>query len=76
MRGSNSKANCRVLSLSNGREVLISYTTPVAGFVPGLGHVATERKYSVTTSRHVNQYAREAKVLPEAEFRSLFAEFE
>lgn len=50
------KTNATVVQLSEGREILLSYGTPVAAFIPGEGYIATDRKYSVTTSRHVNQY--------------------
>lgn len=36
------------------RSILYSYATPVAVLVHGDGYYATERKYSVTTSRHMN----------------------
>lgn len=38
------------------RSVLYSYTTPVAVLVHGDGYYRTERKYSVTTSRHINMW--------------------
>ena len=39
----------------DGLTILVSYSTPVAAFVPGRGAVCTEQKFSVTTSRHVTQ---------------------
>ena len=62
-------ANHMTVQLSDDREVFLSYGTPVAAFVPGRGYVATDRKYSVTTSRHVNRYldGRGTRV-PHAEF--------
>lgn len=39
----------------NGVTVFFSYETPVAVFVPGKGALCTNKKYSVTTSKHVNQ---------------------
>ena len=39
----------------NGFTVLVSYSTPVAAFVPGRGAVCDETKHSRTTSRHVTQ---------------------
>ena len=38
----------------SGLTVLFSYSTPVAVFVPGKGALCTTRKYSKTTSRHIN----------------------
>ena len=52
-----STANTATVQFTDGREVLLSYGVPVAAFVPGLGYVKTERFYSRTTSRHVNDYA-------------------
>jgi hypothetical protein len=40
----------------DGVEVFFSYKTPVAGFIPGRGYVRTDRKYSVTTTKHINKY--------------------
>ena len=36
--------------------VLFSYRTPVAAYVFGRGYVKTEKKRSVTTSRHINKW--------------------
>jgi len=37
-------------------QVLYSYSTPVAAFVPGVGYLQTQQHYSVTTSRHINKW--------------------
>ena len=42
----------------DGVIVLYSYRTPVAAFVPGNGGLCSSRKYSTTTSRHVNAALR------------------
>lgn len=39
----------------DGTTILFSYKTPVAAFVPGKGALCSLKKYSVTTSKHVNQ---------------------
>jgi hypothetical protein len=39
---------------TDGVTILYSYETPVAAFVPGKGALCTSRKYSTTTSRHIN----------------------
>ena len=36
--------------------ILFSYRTPVAAYVFGRGYVRTAKWWSVTTSRHINQY--------------------
>ena len=43
------------LRLSNGDEILFSYTTPVAGYFEGL-FVRTSKFHSRTTSHHINAY--------------------
>jgi hypothetical protein len=48
--------NETVLRFSSGLEILFSYSTPVAAFVPGEGYVRTTTKWSATTSRHINRY--------------------
>lgn len=73
-------ANVATINLSDGRVVTTSYGVPVAVFVPGRGHLKTDRKYSVTSSRHANLYARqngsEAREIPHAEFRALVSPVE
>ena len=52
-------ANKKVIWYDNGVQVLISYTTPVAAYLPqgdGSGYVRTETYYSKTTSRHINSW--------------------
>ncbi len=40
---------------ADGVTIFYSYNTPVAAFVPGKGALCSSQKYSVTTSKHVNQ---------------------
>jgi len=40
--------------------VLFSYETPVAAWTPD-GAIRTSKKWSVTTSRHINQWLRGAQ---------------
>lgn len=49
-------ANQTEVTFRNGTSVLFSYQTPVAAFVPGVGHVRTSTNYSRTTSRHINAW--------------------
>jgi len=51
--------NQTVVSLNNGAEVFFSYDTPVAGYHHELGYVKTDKYYSKTTSRHINNYLGE-----------------
>ena len=47
------------LTLHDGTVVFFSYKTPVAALIPGEGWVRTDEKYSVTTSKHINQWLAE-----------------
>lgn len=73
--GGSVSGHASVISLSDGREVCLSYGTPIAVFVPGRGVLQTDRKYSVTTSRHANAFMQGSThtVIPHAEFRTLVA---
>lgn len=44
------------VELADGTCVLFSYQTPVAALVPGKGWIRTEKKWSVTTSKHINRW--------------------
>lgn len=66
--------NTSRIKFTDGREILLSYGVPVAAFIPGRGYVKTERKYSVTTSKHANGYAgRDTAAIDHAEFTALVA---
>lgn len=67
--------NCTTVTLTDGREVLVSYQTPVAAFIPGRGYVASATKWSRTTSRHVNDFmpGEHGERVPDAEFCQLIA---
>ena len=49
-------ANQTVLSFTNGAEVFFSYKTPVAAYCPLRGYIRTAKKWSSTTSRHINKW--------------------
>ena len=36
--------------------ILVSYATPVAAYIPGLGWLETTTKFSSTTTRHISQF--------------------
>jgi hypothetical protein len=40
----------------NGAQILRSYNTHVAAYVPALGYMETTTKYSRTTSKHISQW--------------------
>lgn len=61
-----------IVSLSDGREVCLSYGVIVAAFIPGRGHLRTDRRWSVTTSKHMNHYAgKDAPEVPHDELLKL-----
>ena len=49
-------SNMTELVRSSGVIVLFSYSTPVAALLPSGQYVKTDRKYSVTTTKHVNKW--------------------
>ena len=53
--------------------VLFSYNTPVAAFVEGRGWIRTDRFYSKTTSKHINEYLQglEFETVDQAELDEL-----
>ena len=48
--------NQTLLEFDTGEQVFFSYKTPVAGFIPGEGYIRTSKKWSSTTTRHINKY--------------------
>lgn len=48
--------NTTVISFANKLEVLFSYDTPVAGVMPSGQVFKTDKKWSVTTSKHIKEY--------------------
>jgi hypothetical protein len=46
------------LNYDNGAQILRSYNTHVAAYVPGLGWMETTTKYSRTTSRHISDWRK------------------
>ena len=57
-----------------GNRVLFSYRTPVAAWVDGQAY-RTEKRWSVTTSRHINQWFGGMKAIerPQSYFDNLTA---
>jgi len=48
-------ANQTEITKSNGDQVFVSYSTPVAAITDGISY-KTDRKYSATTTRHINKW--------------------
>lgn len=60
------RKNLNVLTLAMG-DVLFSYKTPVAFYEMNTGkYYRTDTKYSITTSKHINQWLRERNALEKA----------
>lgn len=59
--------NAHVVTCDDGTQILFSYTTPVAVYLPELGYYRTSQRYSVTTSRHVNAWASYVGTMTEGE---------
>lgn len=58
----------------NGAEVLVSYTTPVAVYVPGEGFLETDQKFSRTTSKHITEWKQrqgypQTRTVPQEEIK-------
>jgi hypothetical protein len=51
-------SNQTEVTLADGTVVLISYSTPVAALVPGKGWIRTAKKWSATTTKHINAWLR------------------
>lgn len=66
--------NTSKVSLTDGREVLLSYGVAVAVFIPCRGYLRTEEYHSATTSKHANAYAgRDSPKVSPVEFAALIA---
>lgn len=42
----------------DGTRFLVSYSTPVAAFIPEIGYLRTNEWFSQTTSKHINKWLR------------------
>jgi len=56
MKINNVGSNMTELATNSGAVILFSYSTPVAALLPSGQYVRTEKKYSATTTRHVNKW--------------------
>ena len=69
-------SNQTEVSLDNKR-VLFSYNTPVAAWVSGIGYIRTDKKFSVTTSKHIALWLAgigvEARTVPQSEIEALLS---
>lgn len=63
------KTSAQVLTKENGTTVLISYNTAVACHIPGEGFFKTEKHFSLTTSKQINQWLRSENSLDRVQTR-------
>ena len=56
MKINNVGSNMTELVTNSGAVILFSYSTPVAALLPSGQYIRTEKKYSVTTTRHINKW--------------------
>lgn len=63
------------LTLANGTTVFFSYQTPVAANLATGGFIRTNKKWSVTTSKHITQWlgGANAKLVEQSELDALTA---
>ena len=68
-------ANRTEISLKNGSRVFVSYKTPVAAYIVGVGYVKSEQRWSNTTSKHIGQWvggtAKNVETRPQPFFDNL-----
>ena len=66
-------ANQTQLTTNSGNVILFSYQTPVAAQLASGGFVRTEKKWSRTTSKHINQWldGATAREVPQSEIDAL-----
>ena len=56
-------SNCNEINVE-GLTILFSYKTPVAYWESGKGAFKTDKRWSVTTSKHVNNWLRDRGYIP------------
>ena len=50
------KGSNQVITKEDGTQILFSYSTPVACYIPNKGYYKTAKEFSVTTSKHITQW--------------------
>jgi hypothetical protein len=71
-------SNQTELSLPCGSVVFFSYETPVAAMLPSGRYIRTEKKWSVTTSKHLNKWLAAVsdcvELVPQSDLHNLVGE--
>lgn len=52
------RQNVTEVTYENGAQILRSYATNVASYIPGLGFLETTTSFSRTTSKHITQWKK------------------
>ena len=73
MRLKNLAPNVNLLVDTTGRSVLFSYQIPVAVKRPDGHGYRTEKRYSVTTSKHITEWAPDAVLIDHEVFKQMVA---
>ena len=48
--------NTTIIQTAGGDRIFFSYSEPVAAWIVGRGFIKTDKFFSVTTSKHINQF--------------------
>ena len=58
---------------SGPMDILFSYQTPVAAWLPNRGYIRSQKKFSPTTTKHINQWLNgaEAYEVPQSDIEEL-----
>ena len=64
--------NVTLATFNNGVQVLFSYKTPVACYIPNRGYFRSAQQFSVTTSRHINTWmGKGGNILPQNDIENI-----
>ena len=72
MKLRSSGSNQTECPFNDGAKILFSYETPVAAYLPERGYIKTSKKWTATTTRHIDNWSPEcAKSVPQQELSNL-----
>lgn len=65
-------SNQTLMTRHDDIQILFSYSTPVAAYIPTQGYFRTEQKWSNTTTRHIQKFIQDvAEHKPQSFFDNL-----
>ena len=53
----------QIVMIERGNCILCSYNIPVAAHVPSIGYFRTTKKFSKTTTKHINNWLRDVTAI-------------